>query len=213
MYGIAMVLTLTAPLSPTPAVSHAADGSSMIVLVQSGTGAGPGTGTGLDTGKSGTGKETDAGRGTLGKKSPFGEDQPRSGDFSPNSPSSTSTPPSPADTVDKNAGSNFPAGIGEKGSDQTRSTTERSGGPQPGASESMSKSAREHGQGKTERAAKDLQYESEKEPGGDAHHPQHRSMSPSHLGPQGGSTADSGKAKHDQAAQDEQEAAKSTTPR
>jgi hypothetical protein len=167
MYAIVLsglvVGSLTfAPVTPavsTSAVSDSMEASSIIVLVQSGTGAGPGTGTGLDTGKSGTGKETDAARGTLGTKSPFGADQPRSGDFSPN-PSSPSTdttnPPNAADSVDKTAGSNFPSGIGEKGSDQTRSTTERSGGPQPSASESMSKSAGQHGEGKTERAAKDL---------------------------------------------------------
>jgi hypothetical protein len=102
------------------------------------------------------GKETDVGRGTLGKKSPFGEDQPRTGDFSPNSSSSTTNPPNPADTVDKTAGSDYPSGIGEKGGGQTRSTTERTGGPKPSASESMAKSSIEHGEGKTERAAKDL---------------------------------------------------------
>jgi hypothetical protein len=157
MYAVAMLLTLSTPFTPvTATVTDSSDPSSMVLLVQSGTGAGPGTGTGLDTGKSGTGKETDVGRGTLGKKSQFGEDQPRSGDFSPNSSASTSNPPNPADTVDKTAGSNFPSGIGEKGSDQTRSTTERSGGPHPSASESMAKSSIEHGEGKTERAAKDL---------------------------------------------------------
>ena len=154
MYGLTMLAALTMPLTAITPPSVVV--SSSILLVQSGTGAGPGTGTGLETGKSGTGKETDVGRGTLGKKSPFGEDQPRTGDFSPNSSSSTSTPPSPADTVDKKAGSNFPSGIGEKGSDQTRSTTERTGGPHPSASESMAKSSIEHGEGKTEQAAKEL---------------------------------------------------------
>jgi hypothetical protein len=49
-----------------------------------------------------------------------------------------------------------PAGIGEKGSGQTQSTIERSGGPQPSASESTAKSSKQHGEGKTEKAAKDL---------------------------------------------------------
>ena len=110
----------------------------------------------METGKSGTGKETDAGRGAPGKKSQFGADQPSSGDFSPNPSSATRNPSNPTD-LDKTGGSNFPSGIGEKGSDQTRSTEERTGGPQPSASESMSKSAKGHGEGKTERAAKELQ--------------------------------------------------------
>ena len=157
MYVMAILLTFSAPLSAeTSTAVDAVNNSPTVVLVQSSTGAGPGTGTAVETGKSGTGKETDAGRGTLGKKSPFGEDQPRTGDFSPNSSSSTSTPPNPADTVDKTAGSNYPSGIGEKGSGQTRSTTERTGGPKPSASESMAKSSIEHGEGKSEQAAKDL---------------------------------------------------------
>lgn len=61
-------------------------------------------------------------------------------------------------------------------------------------------------------AGRDTNEAGKKQPGGDKQHPQHRSVSPSHLGPQGGSTADSGKAKHDQAAQAEQDAAKSSTP-
>ena len=127
--------------------SHETELSSMIVLVES---------PALGTGKSGTGKETDAGRGTMGKKSEFGSDQPTSGDFSPNPSSATTTDPIP---TDKTRGSEQPAGIGEKGSGQTRSTTERSGGPQPSASESMSKSksASKLEEGKTERAAKELQ--------------------------------------------------------
>ena len=121
MYGIAMLLTLTAPLSPISGVSHAADASSIIVRVDSGTASGSGTATGRDAGQSGSSNDTYAGR--------------------------------------------------------------------------------------------DTKEEGKKQPGGDKQHPHHRSVSPSHLGPQGGSTADSGKAKHDQAAQAEQEAAKSTTPR
>jgi hypothetical protein len=39
----------------------------------------------------------------------------------------------------------------------------------------------------------------------------HQTISPGHLGPQGGTTADSGKAKHDDQARAEQEAAKSGT--
>ena len=38
----------------------------------------------------------------------------------------------------------------------------------------------------------------------------HQMASPEHLGPQGGSTADSGKAKHDERARAEQEASQST---
>ena len=219
MFLIALCIAASSSALVGTAVAATVDRSPIIVLVQAGTGAGPGTGTGLDTGKSGMGRETDVQRGTLGQKSPFGADQPRSGDFSPNSSSSTTNPPNPADTVDKTAGSNFPSGIGEKGTGQMRSTTDRSGGPQPSASESMAKSAHEHGEGKTEQAAKDLTSQEDdgpsdrdsgkKEPGGDDQPLQHRSISPSHLGPQGGSTADSGKAKHDQAAQAEREAAKS----
>jgi hypothetical protein len=41
-------------------------------------------------------------------------------------------------------------------------------------------------------------------------HPHHRSVSPGHLGPEGGSTADSGKAKQDAQARAEQEASKSS---
>jgi hypothetical protein len=108
------------------------------------------------------GKETDAGRGTLGKESPFGSDQPRTGDFSPNAPAATGSQPKPSETDKTIAGSEQPAGIGEKGSGQTRSTTERSGGPQASASESLSKSAEEHGEGKTEKAMKDLQSQNPK---------------------------------------------------
>lgn len=132
-----------------------------IFLVQGGTGAGSGS-QGMGTGKSGTGKETDAGRGAMGKKSPFGADQPTSGDFSSN-PSNATTSDSKPEDLDKTiAGSEQPSGIGEKGSGQTRSTTERSGGPQPSASESISKSGKEHGEGKTERAMKDLQSQKPK---------------------------------------------------
>ena len=152
MYAIAVygvVLGLAAPIGHVTSASQA---DSPLVLIQSGTGAGPGTGTGLDTGKSGTGKETDAGRGTIGKKSPFGSDQPTSGDFSPNPPAASGSQAQAKDPQ----GLEQPSGIGEKGSGQTRSTTERSGGPQPSASESMSKSSAQHGEGKSERAAKDL---------------------------------------------------------
>jgi hypothetical protein len=126
----------------TPAVLHPHDSSSIIVPT-AGPSAAPGTGTGMETGKSGTGKETDAGRGAVGKKSPFGADQPTSGDFSPNPPDATRSQPA---VNDKTAGSEQPSGIGEKGSGQTRSTTERSGGPQPSASESMSKPKSHQGQ-------------------------------------------------------------------
>jgi hypothetical protein len=116
----------------------------------------------VETGKSGTGKETDAGRGAMGKKSPFGSDQPASGDFSPNPSDATRSGSKPQDVDKTIAGSEQPSGIGEKGSGQTKSTTERSGGPQPSASESMSKSAAEHGEGKTEKAMKDLQSQKPK---------------------------------------------------
>jgi hypothetical protein len=132
-----------------------------VLLVQGGTGAGSGS-QGLETGKSGTGKETDAGRGTMGKKSPFGGDQPTSGDFSPNPSDATRSGSKPEDVDKTITGSEQPSGIGEKGSGQTRSTQERSGGQQPGASESMSKSAEKHGEGKTEKAMKDLQSQKPK---------------------------------------------------
>jgi hypothetical protein len=112
--------------------------------------------------KSGTGKETDAGRGTLGKESPFGADQPRSGDFSPNPSEATRSGSKPEDVDRTITGSEQPSGIGEQGSGQTRSTQERSGGQQPSASESMSKSAGKYGEGKTERAAKDLKSQKPK---------------------------------------------------
>jgi hypothetical protein len=118
-----------------------------VVLVQGGTGAGSGS-QGLGTGNSGTGKETDAERGTMGKKSPFGADQPTSGDFSPNPSDATRSGSKPEDVDKTITGSEQPSGIGEKGSGQTRSTQERSGGQQPSASESMSKSAGAHGEGK-----------------------------------------------------------------
>lgn len=132
-----------------------------VLLVQSGSGAGSGS-QGMGSGQSGTGKETDAGRGAMGKKSPFGADQPTSGDFSPNPSNGTTSGSKPEDLDKTVAGSEQPSGIGEKGSGQTRSTTERSGGPQPSASESMSKSGKEHGEGKTERAMKDLQSQKPK---------------------------------------------------
>ena len=152
LYGFVIGVALPSGFDPAMplSISHPSDRSSMIVLVESGSGSGPVMGTG----KSGTGKETDAGRGVTGKKSPFGSDQPTSGDFSPN-PSDAAR--SQAAPEDKTAGSEQPSGIGEKGSGQTRSSPERSGGPQPSASVSMSKSAGKHGEGKTERAAKDLQ--------------------------------------------------------
>jgi hypothetical protein len=201
MIAMAMLIAFSAPSSAlTPAVADTVDRSSTIVLVQSSTGAGPVTGA--DTSNSGMRKETDIERGTLGKKSPFGADQPRSGDFAPDSSSSTASPPSPADTVDKMAGSNAPTGIGEKGTEQTRSTTERTGGPQPSASEST-KSARAHGDRKSEEAAKELKSkkpDNQKDVAntGDRLDADRQLGSPPQLGPQGGSTADSGKAKHDE---------------
>lgn len=151
VYGVAVgTLGMFLGVSGNQAYGSQID-EAAVFLVQGSTGAGSGS-QGLETGKSGTGKETDAGRGTMGNKSPFGSDQPTSGDFSPNPSSATRNDPPP---TDKTRGSEQPAGIGEKGSGQTRSTTERSGGPQPSASESMSKS--QHGEGKTERAAKEMQ--------------------------------------------------------
>ncbi len=47
-----------------------------------------------------------------------------------------------------------PPGLGEKGTGQTQSTTERSGGHKSGQAESMAKSSAETGQGKTENAMK-----------------------------------------------------------
>jgi hypothetical protein len=132
-----------------------------VFLIQGGTGAGSGS-QGMGTGKSGTGKETDAGRGAMGKKSPFGADQPTSGDFSPNPSDATRSGSKPEDVDKTITGSEQPSGIGEKGSGQTRSTQERSGGQQPSASESMSKSAEKHGEGKTEKAMKDLQSQKPK---------------------------------------------------
>jgi hypothetical protein len=79
------------------------------------------------------------------KKAPTGRVDPHSGTVIPDSPPSQSQ-----------SHPEQPSGIGEKGSGQTQTTMERSGGPQPSASESMSKAAKEHGEGKTERAAKDL---------------------------------------------------------
>jgi hypothetical protein len=79
------------------------------------------------------------------KKAPTGRVDPHSGTIIPDSPLSLSQ-----------SHPEQPSGIGEKGSGQTQTTMERSGGPQPSASESMSKAAKEHGEGKTERAAKDL---------------------------------------------------------
>ena len=142
------------------AYSNQADQPS-VLLVQGGTDVGPGT-QGLGTGKSGTGKETDAGRGTLGKESPFGSDQPRTGDFSPNPSSATQSARNPEEVDQTVTGSEQPAGIGEKGSGQTRSTHERSGGQQPSASESMAPSASKHGEGKTERAMKELESQKPK---------------------------------------------------
>ena len=69
MYGSAMLVDLTVPLSAiTHAVAHTVDHSSMVVLVQSGTGAGAGTATGLETGKSGTGNQTDVQRGSRARR-------------------------------------------------------------------------------------------------------------------------------------------------
>ncbi len=166
MYALPLQLMLYGSLAACPGMIEATTASlfvqvnheSIIVLVED-PGPRRGSGGGMETGKTGTGKETDAGRGTPGKKSPFGADQPTTGDFSPNPSDATRSQPKP---TDKTVGSDQPAGIGEKGSGQTRSTQERSGGQQPSASESMSPSASKHGEGKTEKAMKDLQSQKPK---------------------------------------------------
>ena len=162
MSVLPLLLMLSSSFTPFPGLSEGTTAlfnqvyqESVIVLVED---PGPRSGS-PQTGKSGTGKETDAGRGTLGKESQFGSDQPRSGDFSPNPSSATKKKVNPPDQT---AGSEQPSGIGEKGSGQTRSTTERSGGAQPSASESMAKSSSEHGEGKTERAMKELESQKPK---------------------------------------------------
>jgi hypothetical protein len=162
MYMFAIVITIGCLTGFSANLAYSSDAlQPSVILVQGGTGAGSGS-QGLGTGKSGTGKETDAGRGTMGKKSQFGGDQPTSGDFSPN-PSDAARSGSKPEDVDKTiTGSEQPSGIGEKGTGQTRSTQERSGGQQPSASESMSKSAGAHGEGKTEKAMKDLQSQKPK---------------------------------------------------
>ena len=162
MYMFAIVITIGCVTGFSANLAYSSDAlQPSVILVQGGTGAGSGS-QGLGTGKSGTGKETDAGRGTMGKKSQFGGDQPTSGDFSPN-PSDAARSGSKPEDVDKTiTGSEQPSGIGEKGTGQTRSTQERSGGQQPSASESMSKSAGAHGEGKTEKAMKDLQSQKPK---------------------------------------------------
>ncbi len=78
------------------------------------------------------------------KKTEMGRHDPHSGTVIPDSNQSASN------ALEQ------PAGIGEQGSGQTQTTTERSGGPQPSASESLQQSSGQHGQGKTEKAAKDL---------------------------------------------------------
>ena len=131
MYTYAMcaiAVGLFIGLSGNPVYSSQTDQPS-VLLVQGGTGAGSGS-QGLGTGKSGTGKETDAGKGKMGKKSEFGADQPTSGDFSPNPSDATRSGSKPEDVDKSIVGSEQPSGIGEKGSGQTKSTTERTGGPQ-----------------------------------------------------------------------------------
>ena len=145
MFAIfAIAIGCFAAISGNPAYSSQNDQPS-VLLVQGGTGAGSGS-QGLGT----------------GKKSPFGGDQPTSGDFSPNPSDATRSGSKPEDVDKTITGSEQPSGIGEKGSGQTRSTQERSGGQQPSASESMSKSAEKHGEGKTEKAMKDLQSQKPK---------------------------------------------------
>ena len=162
MYMLAIAITIGSFTGFNANLAYSSESHQpSVVLVQGGTGAGSGS-QGLGTGKSGTGKETDAGRGKMGKKSEFGADQPTSGDFSPNPSDATRSGSKPEDVDKTITGSEQPSGIGEKGSGQTRSTQERSGGQQPSASESMSKSAGTHGEGKTEKAMKDLQSQKPK---------------------------------------------------
>lgn len=160
MFAIAITIGCFTGFSTNLAYSSESHQPS-VVLIQGGTGAGAES-QGLGTGKSGTGKETDAGRGKMGKKSEFGADQPTSGDFSPNPSDATRSGSKPEDVDKTITGSEQPSGIGEKGSGQTRSTQERSGGQQPSASESMAPSASKHGEGKTEKAMKDLQSQKPK---------------------------------------------------
>lgn len=93
------------------------------ILAQEGTGGGKSGGE-MQTGQSGTGKETDAGKGIAGKPSPFGKDQPTSGDFSPKEGSKKDR--SQRQEQPKTGGSDYPSGIGEKGTGQA-SSSERSG--------------------------------------------------------------------------------------
>src|SRR3954470_13408620 len=104
-FVVAIGVNMTVSLDANPLASS----EPSIVLIQEDTGAGI-SALAIETGKSGTGKETDAGKGTIGKKSPFGADQPTAGDFSPNQPSPTASEPR---RTDKMRGSEQPAGIGE----------------------------------------------------------------------------------------------------
>ena len=80
---------------------------------------------GMQTGQSGTGKETDAGKGIVGKPSPFGTDQPTTGDFSPDK-GAKKDHPSQRQQQPTSGGSDYPSGIGEKGTGQA-SSSDRSG--------------------------------------------------------------------------------------
>jgi hypothetical protein len=93
------------------------------------------------------------------------------------------------DTMEKPGGT--PAADSGDGQQRTQSTTS----PNSLSASSSSQSADNDG-------AKDgVSYEQQ--------HPHHRSVSPGHLGPEGGSTADSGKAKRDEQARAQEEASKS----
>ena len=107
----------------------------VIGVAKAATDVGPrsGSGGGMETGKSGTGKETDAGQGITGQKSPFGADQPTSGDFSPKegaaSDQNRGSQEKTARGTDmpQGSGSDFPPGIGEKGTGQKERPSEPSG--------------------------------------------------------------------------------------
>ena len=104
-------------------------------IAQAATDVGPrsGSGGGMETGKSGTGKETDAGQGIKGQQSPFGADQPTSGDFSAKEGGAAQQHQGSQEKTAKGtdmpqgSGSDFPSGIGEKGTGQKEAPSRQSG--------------------------------------------------------------------------------------
>jgi hypothetical protein len=113
-FSLALPTYWGAQAAPTPSAEPP------IILAQEGTGGGS-SGGGMQTGQSGTGKETDAGKGIVGKPSPFGQDQPTSGDFSPKK-GSKSDHSSQRQQQPTTGGSDMPSGVGEKGTGQTQSS-------------------------------------------------------------------------------------------